>query len=372
MRIVIRLVAVLTVLLSLALMAVSAYAAKTEPAPTPATSSAARPDNGATPASAQLGGSDASPTAQSGSAATASQAKASSTPFRFAAPNDAASLGVSSTGRGNLSTSVRVWSVSSSKSGLFGRSASTVSDIPPDQLQAMQQIGRALGIPWPVLAGIAKVESDFGRNMSISSAGAIGYGQFLPEEWGLYGAGGDPYDYHDALLAMARYLLVAGAPADTPDAIYSYNHSWPYVEAVLSYAASYGYTSGAAGTSFIWPVLGPISSYFGPDHPLGIDIDQTNSPNAPVWAAHDGDVVFAGGDPCCSYGRYVILQGVSGLATLYAHLDSIAVTQGQAVSRGTVLGRVGCTGHCTGPHLHFEVIDHGVRRNPLDYLPGGN
>ncbi len=359
MSVFIRLVAVLTVLLSMALMAVSVYAAKTEPAPV---------------GSQQLTAMEGTATPSRSEATSEQPADQAATPsrpaVRFAPPDDAGPAGLQASARGSASMAVRVWSVPSFRPGAFGAGAHA-GDIPAEQLAAMQQIGAAIGVPWQVLAAIAKVESDFGRNMSTSSAGAIGYGQFLPEEWQIYGAGGDPYNYRDALLAMARYLLVAGAPSNMPDALYAYNHSWDYVEVVLSYAAGYGYSSGGQG-NFIWPVIGPISSYFGPSHPLGIDIDQSASPHAPVWAVADGTVLFAGGDLCCSYGNYVIVQHDGGIATLYAHLDSIAVSQGEAVQQGTVLGTAGCTGHCTGPHLHFEVIDNGVRRNPLDYLPGGN
>jgi murein DD-endopeptidase MepM/ murein hydrolase activator NlpD len=370
MKVLIRLVAVLTVLMSMALMAVSVYAAKTEPAAAPA-SGAGEVAPGSLPPLTADQRSTTTATARPASDVQIAPSQATRAPLRFAAPDDATQVGVSATGVSRLSTAVRVWSVPSFRSGLFGEGASNGADIPSNQLETMRQVGAAFGLPWQVLAGIAKVESDFGNNMATSSAGAIGYGQFLPDEWEIYGAGGDPYNYRDALLAMARYLIVAGAPADIPDAIYSYNHSWEYVEAVLSYAATLGFSSAANGANFIWPVLGPISSYFGPSHPLGIDIDQAASPNAPVWAAHDGTVVFTGGDACCSYGNYVIVQGASGIATLYAHLDTIAVSQGQVVQQRQVLGSAGCTGHCTGPHLHFEVIDNGVRRNPLDYLPGG-
>lgn len=119
----------------------------------------------------------------------------------------------------------------------------------------------------------------------------------------------------------------------------------------------------------IWPTSGPISSYLGSGHPLGIDIDLYNNPNAAIMAASSGVVTFAGGDPCCSYGLYVVVVSPGGVETLYAHLSSINVVQGQQVSQGDVLGYAGCTGYCTGNHLHFEVIDNGVRRDPLGYLP---
>lgn len=124
-----------------------------------------------------------------------------------------------------------------------------------------------------------------------------------------------------------------------------------------------------SSTGLIWPVVGPISSYMDGSHPLGIDIDLFNAPGAAIAAATSGTVTFAGGDPCCSYGLHVIIVSPDGIETVYGHLSSISVSPGQVVSQGELLGYGGCTGYCTGNHLHFEVIDNGVRVNPLAYLP---
>ena len=75
-------------------------------------------------------------------------------------------------------------------------------------------------------------------------------------------------------------------------------------------------------SGFIWPASGPISSYFGPSHPLGIDIDFFANPNQAVGAAAAGTVTFAGGDACCSYGYYVIIDHGNGFETLYGHFSS--------------------------------------------------
>ena len=115
----------------------------------------------------------------------------------------------------------------------------------------------------------------------------------------------------------------------------------------------------------VWPALGSVTSRFGSNHPLGIDIAQADGQ---VVAATDGAVVFAGGARCCSYGLFVVVESPEGITTLYAHLESVAVTQGQRVRQGQPLGIVGCTGHCFGTHLHFEVIEDGARQNPLSYL----
>ncbi len=124
-----------------------------------------------------------------------------------------------------------------------------------------------------------------------------------------------------------------------------------------------------ASSGLIWPVYGPISSYMDGSHPLGIDIDLYNSPGAAIVAATSGTVIFAGGDPCCSYGYHVIILSETGIETVYAHFSGFAVSAGQHVNQGDVIGYGGCTGYCTGNHVHFEVIDNGVRVNPLSYLP---
>lgn len=136
-------------------------------------------------------------------------------------------------------------------------------------------------------------------------------------------------------------------------------------------SASAGIVAGGASSDkgLIWPISGPISSPYGSSHPLGIDIDGYHSQGAPVAAATSGTVVFAGGNACCSYGLYVVVVSPGGIETLYAHLSSMVVTQGQTVSQGEELGVVGSTGYSTGVHLHFEVIDNGTRENPVAYLP---
>jgi murein DD-endopeptidase MepM/ murein hydrolase activator NlpD len=127
--------------------------------------------------------------------------------------------------------------------------------------------------------------------------------------------------------------------------------------------------SGQSQYGFIWPVWGPISSYFGPSHPLGIDIDLFEDPNAPIAAAKKGIVTFAGGNSCCSYGLYVVVDHGDGTQTLYAHLSQIAVVQGQQVAQGQLLGFGGRTGYATGNHLHFEIHVGENVVDPLIFLP---
>lgn len=122
----------------------------------------------------------------------------------------------------------------------------------------------------------------------------------------------------------------------------------------------------ASQFGFVWPVVDEITSWFTPYHPLGIDI---NAPYVGVAAAAAGEVVFAGGDACCSYGHYVEIDHGGGYLTLYAHLSSIHVEIGQWLETGQILGISGSTGRSTGPHLHFELKRNGITQNPLTFLP---
>ena len=117
-----------------------------------------------------------------------------------------------------------------------------------------------------------------------------------------------------------------------------------------------------------WPVAAPISSYYDARHPLGIDLGLALDPRAEIKAAASGKVTFAGGVACCSYGYYVIVEHSSGLETLYAHLSSILVAEGEEVKQGHVLGIGGDTGRSTSDHLHFEVRDGDEFLNPLLFL----
>ena len=110
-----------------------------------------------------------------------------------------------------------------------------------DHLATMERAAREsdCGVPWQLLAAIARVESNFGRNMSTSSAGAIGYGQFLPSSWQAFGSDGNAYDYRDALPAMALYLCQAGLARDPRAALFAYNHAEWYVDLVLDLAMRY-------------------------------------------------------------------------------------------------------------------------------------
>jgi len=124
-------------------------------------------------------------------------------------------------------------------------------------------------------------------------------------------------------------------------------------------------TPSAAG--LIWPVQGPITSPFGwrwGRMHQGIDIGAATG--TPIRAAAAGRVIYCGWEE--GYGNLIVLDNGGDLATAYAHQSALAVSCGQDVSQGEVIGYVGCTGHCTGPHLHFEVRVNGNPVDPLGYL----
>jgi hypothetical protein len=119
-------------------------------------------------------------------------------------------------------------------------------EIPPFLLPIYQACGTEYGIPWEVLASINKIETGFGTNLNVSSAGAVGWMQFLPSSWEAFGldANGDgrkdPYNPVDAICAAAHYLKLAGGNHDLYEAIFAYNHADWYVQEVLLYARAYG------------------------------------------------------------------------------------------------------------------------------------
>lgn len=114
-----------------------------------------------------------------------------------------------------------------------------------------------------------------------------------------------------------------------------------------------------------WPVVGgTITQYFSAGHPA---LDIAGPAGTTVVAAEAG-VVTSAGWRNNGGGLVIAIDHGNGLVTAYNHLGSIWVSAGQAVARGQAIGGVGCTGICTGPHVHFEVVVNQVLQNPLAYL----
>jgi murein DD-endopeptidase MepM/ murein hydrolase activator NlpD len=127
-------------------------------------------------------------------------------------------------------------------------------------------------------------------------------------------------------------------------------------------------TGGVSGAPhFLWPVSGPITSPFGMRwgklHP-GIDIGVPTG--TPVHASAAGKVIWCGW--MSGYGNFVVIDHGGGFATAYGHNSRVAVSCGEEVAQGQVVAYSGCTGFCTGPHVHFEIRVNGTPVDPLTYL----
>jgi murein DD-endopeptidase MepM/ murein hydrolase activator NlpD len=139
------------------------------------------------------------------------------------------------------------------------------------------------------------------------------------------------------------------------------------IQAAQAQHSSSGPSSTPSSAGLIWPAAGSVTSPFGfrwGRMHEGIDIGA--SYGSAIHAAASGTVIYCGWES--GYGNLTVIDHGGNLATAYGHQSSIAVTCGQQVSQGQVIGYVGSTGHSTGPHLHFEVRINGAPVDPLGYL----
>jgi Transglycosylase SLT domain len=226
--------------------------------------------------------------------------------------------------------------------------------IPPFLLPIYQAAGMQYGIRWEVLAAINEIETDYGRNLNISSAGALGWMQFMPPTWDAYGvdANGDgqkdPFNPVDAIFAAARYLRAAGADKDLYRAIFAYNHADWYVESVLMRARVIGGLPADLVGSLTGLTQGrfPVrakATYAGAEDAQARAVEAgQNAANvvesdgarrairifsrkgAPVIAVNDGRITRVGRSR--KLGRYVELQDTYGNTYLYSGLAEVAET----------------------------------------------
>jgi murein DD-endopeptidase MepM/ murein hydrolase activator NlpD len=221
--------------------------------------------------------------------------------------------------------------------------------IPPFLLPIYQAAGIQYGVRWEILAAINEIETDYGRNLNVSSAGALGWMQFMPSTWRAYGvdANGDkvkdPYNPVDAIFAAARYLNAAGAATDIRSAVFAYNHADWYVDSVLLRAQVIGgLPSNLVGsltglTQGRFP-LQAKATYAGElktrrkrvrEGNAALVVESTgrrgikifSRERAPVVATNDGKIVRIGENE--RLGRYIMLQDVYGNTYTYAHLGKV-------------------------------------------------
>ena len=140
----------------------------------------------------------------------------------------------------------------------------------------------------------------------------------------------------------------------------------PSVISRNSYWASQAKPIVVGTGTYIWPVGGRnISQYYWYGHPA---LDIAIIEGSTLYAADTGTVTYAAWSPYC-YGNLIVINHRNGYETFYAHLSGINVYAGQIVYQGNAIGYTGNTGCSSGPHLHFEIREQGVQRDPLGFLP---
>ncbi len=227
--------------------------------------------------------------------------------------------------------------------------------IPPFLLPIYQAAGIQYGVRWEVLAAINEIETDYGRNLNVSSAGAVGWMQFLPSTFKMYGVDAnkdgvkDPYNPVDAIFSSARYLRAAGADTDLRKAIFAYNHADWYVDSVMLRAR----VLGGLPSNFVGSLTGLTQGHFpvAARATYADDISEATvakrkatrtgnaawmvnsaeqrrsiniyaKKNAPVIAVNDGRILRKGTSK--RLGRFVQLQDVYGNTYTYGHLGSVS------------------------------------------------
>ncbi len=314
---------------------------------------------------------------------------------------------------------------------LFDPSEDAVSDIPPLLLNLYAaQAAACPGLPWQVIAGIGKVESNHGRygGSSIGTDGtvappiigiplngtngtasirdtdngrydgdtiwdrAVGPFQFIPSSWAIYGQDGNgdgvrnPNNVYDAVPAAVAHLCPNGTVTDIEAAIFAYNRSTAYVQLVLEWAARYSgplSSVGAVIAGYAYPTPSEYATVASAtrSHHNYPAIDLPLPVGTPVFAMVDGTISAAIGnagvyEPGAAgrCGNTVIVSGIDGASYTYCHLSAIAVASGETVITGQAIGISGGqpgtpgAGNTTGPHLHLGIQAYGQTVCPQPVL----
>ncbi len=223
--------------------------------------------------------------------------------------------------------------------------------VPPFLLPIYQAAGVQYGVRWEILAAINSIETDYGRNLNVSTAGALGWMQFMPATWAAYGVDAnsdgrrDPYNPVDAIFAAARYLRAAGAQQDLRKAIWAYNHADWYVNDVLRRAHALSalppevVASLSGMTLGRFPVAAPATyagrlntkaarAKVGGNASIAVEGGTQrgrrifSEPGAPVVAVQDSRVLSMGTSP--RLGTYIRLRDSYGNTYTYGHLAKLA------------------------------------------------
>ena len=272
--------------------------------------------------------------------------------------------------------------------------------IPPFLLPIYQAAGMQYGVQWEILAAINEIETDYGRNLNVSSAGATGWMQFMPATWADYGVDGnrdgrtDPYNPVDAIFAAARYLRASGADRDIREALFAYNHADWYVDSVLMRAQ----LIGGLPSDLVGSLTGLAQGRF----PVRAEATHTAAMNgrgveivapagSPVIAVNDGRIIRIGRSQ--RLGWHVQLRDVYGNTYTYAHLGEVRARQaaanreasrpertasapkdfrlktGTRVIGGTILGRLGERTGRGSARMVFAIRPAGRGAPSIDPTP---
>jgi murein DD-endopeptidase MepM/ murein hydrolase activator NlpD len=251
---------------------------------------------------------------------------------------------------------------------------------PPPYLRPIYKAAaRRYHLSWEVLAAINGIETDYGRNESVSSAGAVGWMQFMPGTWRKYGRAidrrgrGNPYNPRDAIFAAARLLAANGGARHIHAAVFAYNHASWYVAEVLWRAqlirawAAKGQPPDGAG--YALPLKATYMHQLGRTDD-GVDIEDAPD-GAPVYSMTTGVVTAVASDPSGFGPNYPVVRVTKGPLTgqyiYYGHVAASLVRIGQAVVAGQPIAVMGHTGDAAGlGHGHIEIGFSDASGSPLN------
>jgi murein DD-endopeptidase MepM/ murein hydrolase activator NlpD len=256
-------------------------------------------------------------------------------------------------------------------------------DLPPANLIPIYKAaGRQYHIPWQVLAAINGIETDYGRNLNTSPAGAIGWMQFMPATWSKYAVSvpghgtPSPYDPRAAIFAAAHLLAANGGAQHLRQAIFAYNHASWYVDAVLwrkqlitDWAAKHQRTSSSG---YALPLAAKYMRQLGRTDE-GVDI-ETAPDGAPVYSITAGVVTAVASDPTGFGPDYPVIRVTAGPLAghyiYYGHVAASLVHVGQRVAAGQPIAVMGHTGDAASlGHGHVEIGFSDASGDPLNH-PG--
>ncbi len=256
-------------------------------------------------------------------------------------------------------------------------------DLPPSNLIPIYKAaGRRYNIPWQLLAAINGIETDYGRNLSVSSAGAVGWMQFMPATWNRSAvpvagqAKPSPYDPQAAIFAAAHLLAANGGSQHLRQAIYAYNHASWYVDAVLwrkqLITDLTGKNQRTSSLGYALPLAASYMSQLGRTDE-GVDI-ETAPDGAAVYSMTAGVVTAVASDPSGFGPDYPVIRVTSGPLTghnvYYGHVAASLVRVGQHVVAGQPIAVMGHTGDAASlGHGHIEIGFSDATGNPLNH-PG--